>query len=124
LKMQELERRDEPKLPTAMAPSAEKNLSLERSRQLYEQARAYMPAGASSNVRVHLHEPFPLLFKEGEGPRVRDVDGNGYIDYLMAYGALILGHRHPKVVAEIQRQLQEGTMFGTTTELEIEVAKP
>jgi glutamate-1-semialdehyde 2,1-aminomutase len=90
---------------------------------LYEQAMNYLPAGASSNVRVHMHEPFPILFKNGDGPRVRDVDGNSYIDYLMAYGALILGHRHPRIMAEIQKQLQDGTMFGTTTELEIEVAK-
>jgi glutamate-1-semialdehyde 2,1-aminomutase len=90
---------------------------------LYEQAMNYLPAGASSNVRVHMHEPFPILFRNGDGPRVRDVDGNSYIDYLMAYGALILGHRHPRVMAEIQKQLQDGTMFGTTTELEIEVAK-
>ena len=72
---------------------------------------------------VDMHEPFPILFRNGDGPRVRDVDGNSYIDYLMAYGALILGHRHPRIMAEIQKQLQDGTMFGTTTELEIEVAK-
>lgn len=97
--------------------------SFERSQQLYEQARNYLPAGASSNMRIHLHEPFPILFKNGTGPRVCDVDGNCYIDYLLAYGALILGHRHPRVIAGIQKQLQEGTMFGTTTELEIEAAK-
>jgi glutamate-1-semialdehyde 2,1-aminomutase len=121
--MQVLERRDEPKLLGVIEPAAEKSTSLQRSKQLYEQARTYMPAGASSNVRVHMHEPFPILFKNGEGTRVWDVDGNSYIDYLMAYGALILGHRHPRVISAIQGQLQEGTMFGTTSELEIEVAK-
>jgi glutamate-1-semialdehyde 2,1-aminomutase len=117
-----LDRREETKLLGVINPTTEAT-SLERSKQLYEQARVYLPAGASSNVRVHMHEPFPILFKHGEGPRVWDVDGNKYIDYLMAYGALILGHKHPKVISAIQRQLQEGTMFGTTTELEIEVAK-
>jgi len=117
-----LDRREERKLLGVINPIPEV-ASLERSRQLNEQARIYMPAGASSNVRVHMHEPFPILFKNGEGPRVWDVDGNKYIDYLMAYGALILGHRHPKVISAIQKQLQDGTMFGTTTELEIEVAK-
>ncbi len=102
---------------------SEKSLPFQKSEQLYELARTYLPAGASSNVRVHMHEPFPIIFKKGAGPRVCDVDGNSYIDYLMAYGALILGHRHPKIVSEIERQLQEGTMFGTTTELEVEVAK-
>jgi glutamate-1-semialdehyde 2,1-aminomutase len=123
LKLQALNRHEEPKLLGVATHPAEKILSLERSQQLYEEAKTLMPAGASSNVRVHMHEPFPIMFRNGEGPRVRDVDGNSYIDYLMSYGALILGHRHPKVIAEIQRQLQEGTMFGTTTELEIEVAK-
>lgn len=101
----------------------EKLFSLQRSEQVYDQARNYLPAGASSNVRVHMHEPFPVIFKKGEGPKVWDVDGNSYIDYLMAYGALILGHRHPKIISAIEKQLQEGIMFGTTTELEVEVAK-
>lgn len=101
----------------------DKTFSLRRSEELYGLARNYLPAGASSNVRVHMHEPSPVFFKRGDGPRVWDVDGNSYIDYLMAYGALILGHRHPKIISEIQRQLLEGTMFGTPTELEIEVAK-
>ena len=118
-----LEGRSEPKLLGPIPAGAEQTRSFERSRELYEQAMNYLPAGASSNVRVHMHEPFPILFRSGEGPRVLDVDGNSYIDYLMAYGTLILGHRHPRIIAEIQKQLQEGTMFGTTTELEIEVAK-
>jgi glutamate-1-semialdehyde 2,1-aminomutase len=101
----------------------EKTFSFQKSEQLYEQAKRYLPAGASSNVRVHMHEPFPILFQKGDGPRVCDVDGNCYIDYLMSYGALILGHRHPNIVAGIEKQLQNGLMFGTTTELEIEVAK-
>ena len=100
-----------------------KTFSLQRSEQLYEEAKRYLPAGASSNVRIHMHDPFPILFRKGEGPRVSDVDGNSYIDYLMSYGALILGHRHPSVIASIEKQLQNGTMFGTTTELEIEVAR-
>jgi len=115
--MQTVIRREEMKL------LPEKTFSLQRSEQLYEQAKRYLPAGASSNVRVHMHEPFPILFQKGDGPRVCDVDGNCYIDYLMSYGALILGHRHPNIVAGIERQLQNGLMFGTTTELEIEVAK-
>jgi len=101
----------------------EKTFSLQRSEQLYELARRYLPAGASSNVRVHMHDPFPILFQKGDGPRVCDVDENWYIDYLMSYGALILGHKHPNIIAGIEKQLQNGLMFGTTTELEIEVAK-
>jgi len=118
-----LEERDEPKLLGVIEPQSQRNQSTERSRLLNEEAAIYLPSGASSNVRVHLHEPYPILFKSGEGPRVTDVDGNSYVDYLMAYGSLILGHKHPRIIAEIQKQLEKGTMFGTTTELEIEVAK-
>jgi len=123
MEMQAIEPRKEPKLLGIIEPRMENTRSTTRSELLNEEARKYLPAGASSNVRVHLHEPYPILFKSGEGPRVQDVDGNSYIDYLMSYGALILGHKHPRIVAEIQRQLREGTMLGTTTELEIEVAK-
>jgi glutamate-1-semialdehyde 2,1-aminomutase len=109
--------------PEKMKLLPEKTFSLQRSEELYEQAKRYLPAGASSNVRVHMHDPFPILFQKGYGPRVSDVDGNSFIDYLMSYGALILGHRHPNIVAGIEKQLQNGILFGTTTELEIEVAK-
>ncbi|MFI5448938.1 MAG: aspartate aminotransferase family protein [Candidatus Bathyarchaeia archaeon] len=123
MEMLALERREEPKLLSIIEPQSERSPSTERSRLLNEEAGLYLPSGASSNVRVHLHEPYPILFRSGEGPRVTDVDGNSYIDYLMAYGSLILGHKHPRILAEIQKQLEKGTMFGTTTELEIEVAK-
>ena len=109
--------------PEKMKLLPEKTFSLQQSERLFDQARLYLPAGASSNVRVHMHDPFPIMFQKGNGPRVSDVDGNSYIDYLMSYGALILGHRHPNIIAGIEKQLQNGTMLGTTTELEIEVAR-
>ena len=94
-----------------------------RSETIYEEAKKILPSGASSNVRIYKHEPFPVIFERGKGSRVWDVDGNEYIDYLLAYGPLILGHCHPAVVNAIREQIQKGTMFGTTTELEVEVAK-
>lgn len=123
LEMEVLTRRDNPLALLEDRSNVAKAFSLQKSAEVYERARACLPAGASSNVRVHAHEPTPVIFKTGLGPTVWDVDGNKYIDYLMAYGALILGHRHPRIISEITRQLQEGTMFGTTTELEVEVAK-
>ena len=98
-------------------------IELRRSEAIYEEAKKILPAGASSNVRIHAHEPFPVIFERGKGSRVWDVDGNEYVDYLLAYGPLILGHCHPTVVNAIREQIQKGTMFGTTTELEVEVAK-
>jgi len=95
-----------------------------KSKELYEKAKKYVPGGASSNVRVtEEHAPFPTLFKTGQGSKVKDVDGNEYLDYLLSYGALILGHRHPRIIDAIRNQLSEATMIGTTTELEIHAAK-
>ncbi|MCJ7516768.1 MAG: aminotransferase class III-fold pyridoxal phosphate-dependent enzyme, partial [Methanomassiliicoccales archaeon] len=98
-------------------------IELRRSEAIYEEAKKILPSGASSNVRIHAHEPFPVIFERGKGSRVWDADGNEYVDYLLAYGPLILGHCHPTVVNAIREQIQRGTMFGTTTELEVEVAK-
>lgn len=94
-----------------------------RSFALYEEAKHHLPAGASSNVRVYAHDPFPILFERGLGSKVWDVDGNEYVDLLSSYGAAILGHSSPIIRDSIAKQLERGTMLGTTTELEIEVAK-
>ena len=61
--------------------------------------------------------------QSGCGSKITDVDGNTYTDYLLGYGALINGHAHPKIVEAIGRQAQEGTMLGSPTELEVELAK-
>lgn len=94
-----------------------------RSYALYEEAKRHLPSGASSNVRVYAHDPFPILFKRGLGSRVWDVDDNEYIDLLSSYGTVVLGHSHPTVLKAISEQIKNGTMLGTTTELEVEVAK-
>jgi glutamate-1-semialdehyde 2,1-aminomutase len=94
-----------------------------RSFALYEQAKHHLPSGASSNVRVYAHDPFPILFKKGQGSRVWDVDDNQYVDLLSSYGSVVLGHSHPAVLRAIGDQIQNGTMLGTTTELEVDVAK-
>ena len=99
-------------------------MNFTNSKKLYEEAKKYVPAGASSNIRVTAeHAPFPILFRKGQGSKVWDVDGNEYIDYLLGYGTLILGHCHPKIVEAIKKQLNEATILGTPVELEIEVAK-
>jgi glutamate-1-semialdehyde 2,1-aminomutase len=95
-----------------------------KSKELFEEAKKHVPGGGSSNVRVsEEHDPFPILFKRGQGSKVWDVDGKEYTDYLLSYGALILGHCHPKIVEAIKNQLTDATMIGTTTELEIDAAK-
>jgi glutamate-1-semialdehyde 2,1-aminomutase len=90
---------------------------------LFEQAKRHLPSGASSNIRVYAHDPFPIIFNRGLGSRVWDVDENEYVDLLSSYGSLILGHSHPAVVSAIYDQVRKGAMLGTTTELEVKVAK-
>jgi glutamate-1-semialdehyde 2,1-aminomutase len=92
-----------------------------RSERLYEKARKLMPGGVNSPVRAFL--PYPFFTKRAKGSRLFDVDGNEYIDYCMGYGPLILGHAYPKVIEAVRRQLEDGTLFGTPSEQEVELAE-
>jgi glutamate-1-semialdehyde 2,1-aminomutase len=83
-----------------------------------------MPGGVNSPVRAFQAvggEPVAIAY--GRGPRVYDVDGNEYIDYVLSWGPLILGHAHPTVVEILQRAAERGTSFGAPTELESELAR-
>jgi glutamate-1-semialdehyde 2,1-aminomutase len=90
---------------------------------LHDEARQLIPGGASSIMRWASYEPYPLFLKGGQGPYVKDVDDNSYIDYLLAFGALINGHAHPRIAERIAEQAQKGTMLGTPTELELTLAR-
>lgn len=65
---------------------------------------------------------YPLFIERGQGSRIYDVDGNQYIDWMMAYGALPLGHAHPCIVEAVNEAAPGGTLFAAATEIEIEVA--
>ena len=83
-----------------------------------------MPGGVNSPVRAF--QPVggePIVFAYGKGPRLFDVDGNEYIDYVLSWGPLILGHAHPSIVEILQRAAERGTSFGAPTELEAEMAR-
>jgi glutamate-1-semialdehyde 2,1-aminomutase len=96
----------------------------ERSRELFEQARRLMPGGVSSPVRAfRAVGGDPPVIALGRGSHIIDVDGNDYIDYVGAYGPLILGHAHPDVVNVVAAAAERGTAYGATTELEIELAR-
>lgn len=96
-------------------------MNFDRSRNLYDEAVKIMPGGVSSPVRAV--KPFPFYTAEANGSRIRDVDGNEYIDYCMAYGPLILGHAHKDVLNAVKNRLDTGTLYGTPIELELEYAK-
>jgi glutamate-1-semialdehyde 2,1-aminomutase len=98
--------------------------SHKRSRQIFDASRRVMPGGVNSPVRAFKAvggEPRVMAY--GRGPRVWDVDGNEYIDYVLSWGPLILGHAHQAVVEVLQRAAERGTSFGAPTELEAELAR-
>ncbi len=96
-------------------------LTFEKSRQMYEKARILIPGGVSSPVRAI--KPYPFYTASADGSKIRDIDGNEYIDYCMAYGPLILGHNHPVIKETIKSQLDKGWLYGTPTELEVTLAE-
>lgn len=91
--------------------------------QMYEKAKEVIPGGVTANIKYFA--PYPIFMEKGEGSHLFDVDGNGYIDYLLCYGALILGHGHPAVVNAVQKQMIESgtTVFGSPHSLEGELAE-
>lgn len=91
------------------------------SKRLFERAKKLIPGGVNSPVRAF--EPYPFFTKYAKGSHLTDVDGKEYIDYCMAYGPLILGHVHPSVVEAVKEQLEKGTLYGTPTEQEVELAE-
>jgi glutamate-1-semialdehyde 2,1-aminomutase len=95
-----------------------------RSAAIMARARDVFPGGVSSPVRAFRGvggEPF--VVERGEGPRLIDVDGREYIDYVLSWGALALGHASPPVLDAIAEAARAGTSFGAPTELEVELAE-
>ncbi|HRW83006.1 MAG TPA: glutamate-1-semialdehyde 2,1-aminomutase [Methanothrix sp.] len=96
-------------------------MSSDASSKLFEVAKRLMPGGVSSPVRAI--SPYPFYVSRAEGPYLWDVDGNKLIDYCLAYGPMILGHRHPVVMERVIDQLERGWLFGTPSELELRLAE-
>ncbi len=95
-----------------------------RSRQLFERAVASLVEGGSSPSRGPAnYGDNPLFIERGAGAHIWDADGNKYLDWMMAYGALPLGHAHPRIVEAIVEAAQGGTLFAAATGIEIEVAE-
>ena len=98
-------------------------LARDRSARLMQRAMKLMPGGVNSPVRAFRSVGGdPLFMQRGEGSRIFDVDGNSYIDYVMSYGPLVLGHAYPEVISSIEQTARKGTTFGAPTELEVELA--
>ena len=92
--------------------------------RLYGRAVKSIPGGVNSPVRACKSVGAdPLFIKSADGAFIVDADGNRYIDYVGSWGPMILGHRHPAVVAAIRKVLERGTSFGAPTDLEITLAE-
>jgi glutamate-1-semialdehyde 2,1-aminomutase len=96
----------------------------EASERLFAEASALMPGGVSSPVRAfRAVGGSPVFVERGEGAYLVDVDGNRYVDYVLSWGPLILGHAHPRIVAALEEAVRRGTSYGAPSPLEVELAR-
>ncbi len=94
-----------------------------RSEQLFAEAQQHLVGGVNSAVRAFRSVGgTPVFMRRGEGAWIEDVDGKQYVDYVLSYGPLAIGHAHPEVVRAICDTAASGTSFGAPTELETELA--
>lgn len=94
------------------------------SQDLFAKAQTIIPGGVNSPVRAFKGVGGePVFFKQGKGAYLVDVDDKQYIDYVGSWGALILGHCHPNVIAAVEQALHRGMSFGAPTSLEIQLAE-
>ncbi|HET9425976.1 MAG TPA: glutamate-1-semialdehyde 2,1-aminomutase [Gemmatimonadaceae bacterium] len=107
-----------------MTVSPRAGRATDRSRDLLRRSAELFPGGVNSPVRAFRGvggEPF--VVESGAGARIRDVDGNEYIDYVLSWGPLILGHAPPAVLDALEETMRSGTSFGIPTELEVRLAE-
>ena len=95
-----------------------------RSAAIMQRARELFPGGVNSPVRAFGGVGGdPIVVKRGEGARIWDVDDNEYLDFVLSWGALALGHASPVVIDALDRVMRDGTTFGMPTELEVQLAE-
>jgi len=94
---------------------------LDKSKELFQQAKKIIPSGVNSPVRYY--PPYPFFVKKSQGSFIWDVDGNRYIDYCNGYGALLLGHNRKEIITAVSNQLKTGTLYGAPTQQEVELSK-
>ncbi len=100
-----------------------KNYDTRRSYNLFKKTKKLIPSGASSLMRTSSWDDYPIFMSRAKGTRMWDVDGNEYIDFLMAFGPLINGHAHEKITAAVRKYIKNGDIYGTPNELEYKLAK-
>ena len=99
-------------------------MGINRSIELFQTARKYIPGGVNSPVRAFKSVGAdPLFISRASGSKIYDADNNEYVDYVGSWGPMILGHCHPIVVKAVQQAVSVGSSFGAPTELEITLAE-
>ena len=99
-------------------------MGIKKSKELFQEATKYLVGGVNSPVRAFKSvNAEPIFIEKGKGSRIFDVDGNSYIDYVLSWGPLILGHTNDHIINAIKEISNYGTSFGAPTEIEIEMAK-
>lgn len=97
---------------------------MKNSEELYKIAREIFPGGVSSPVRAFKAVGIPPVFAQrGEGPYLISIDGKKYIDFILSWGPLILGHSHPEVVSQVKKACEKGFSYGLSTQEEILLAQ-
>jgi len=97
---------------------------MSRSEDLFTQAQTYIPGGVNSPVRAFKAVGgTPIFIDSAQGPYITDADNKQYIDYVLSWGPMILGHNHPAIADAITEKMRKGLSFGAPTEIEIELAK-
>jgi len=95
-----------------------------KSEKLFKRALNLIPGGVNSPVRAFKAvNSKPLFITKASGSKIWDVDGNKFIDYVMSWGPLILGHAHPEVISAVKNVLKNGTSYGAPTEIEVRLAE-
>jgi len=101
-----------------------KKMNFKNSQKLYRQALTHLVGAVNSPVRAFTSVGGnPLFIKKAKGSQIIDVDNNKYVDFVLSYGPMILGHRHNKVQKAIKKAIKNGYTFGASTENEIKLAK-
>lgn len=99
-------------------------MKIARSIKLFEEAQQLIPGGVNSPVRAFRSVGgHPRFIQRAKGARLYDLDGNAYIDYVLSWGPMILGHASPVVTAAIRKAAGQGTSYGAPTALEVELAR-
>lgn len=99
-----------------------KTYRTEKSRELFEKAKHSLVGGVASSIHKGAWQEYPLYIERGKGSKIYDVDGNEYIDYMMAFGPMILGYSPETVNAAVRAQLDLGTQLAAPTEQLIELS--